>query len=106
MNTCSPAVFADSVRRGSTKNTRPPRAVIALSFCAGLGTWRKLHLETTGLAPTTMRQRVSSRSGNGWVKGNPYISRATANLLEQSCVAEEYMLFDPSPVMNPWAKMG
>src|SRR5512144_521798 len=85
---------------------RAPRAAIVCRVLPGLGTWRKLHLETTGLAPTMIRQPVRSRSGNGWVKGKPYISRATANLLAQSCVAEEYIDREPMAVMNPWANTG
>jgi hypothetical protein len=79
---------------------------MAWSARAGFGTWRKLHFEMTGLAPTMTRHSMRSRSGKGCVKGKPYISRATANLFEQSWVAEEYIERDPRPVMNPWAKTG
>ena len=106
INTCSPAVFAVSVRRGSTTNSRAPRASSSLSAAIGAGTCRKLHFDTAGLAPTTIRQRVRSRSGNGCVKQNPYMCCATANLLAQSCVADEYKLLDPSPCMNPDANTG
>src|SRR4030095_7320271 len=106
MKTCSPATLADSVRRGSTKYTLPPRASMSLSRLAGLETWRKLHLEITGLAPTTIRHSVWSTSGNGCVNGKPYTWRAAANLLAQSWVADEYMLFEPSPSMKPCANTG
>ena len=106
INKCFPATIADSVLRGSTKYNLAPRASRAFSFSDGLGTWRKDHFEITGFAPTMIRQFVFSRSGKGRVNGNPYMCRDTANLLEQSCVAEAYMLFDPMPVINPWAKTG
>src|SRR5688500_4612180 len=106
MKTCSPATLAVSVRRGSTTHTLPPRATISLRCCGGFGTWRKLHFETTGFAPTTTRHCVRRTSGNGNVNGKPYISRETANLFAQSCVADEYMLREPRPVMKPCAKIG
>ena len=40
------------------------------------------------------------------MNGKPYTWRAAANLLAQSWVADEYMLFEPSPSMNPCAKTG
>ena len=71
MKTCSPAARAVSVRRGSITKTRPPRSSMAWSARAGLGTWRKLHFEMTGFAPTMTRHRVRSKSGKGCVKGKP-----------------------------------
>jgi hypothetical protein len=106
MKRCSSASRAVSVRRGSTTKTFAPRARISRRARPGFGTWRKLHFEMTGFAPTITRQPVWSRSGKGCVKGNPYISLATANLFAQSWVAEENIEREPIPVMNPWAKAG
>ncbi len=71
MNTWSVAARAVSVRRGSTTTTRPPRAAISRSRLVGSATCRKLHLDTTGFAPTMTRHSVRSTSGNGWVNGKP-----------------------------------
>ena len=62
-----------TVRRppGSTTTTLPPRSRMALRCRRGLGTCRKLHLETMGFAPTIRSSFVLSRSGNGWVNGKP-----------------------------------
>ena len=53
INTCSPATLAVSVRRGSITMILPPLAFTSFRRLTGWATCRKVHLETTGLVPTT-----------------------------------------------------
>jgi len=66
MYRCSPATFAVSLRRGSTTTMRPPRALTSFRRFTGCATCRKVHLDTTGLVPTTSISSTWSRSTKGW----------------------------------------
>ena len=80
----SPQRSALSVRRTSTQITRPPRRAIRSKIPAPPSRWTKLDWLTAGLVPKRTASSARSKSGMGWITGEPCISEAAANLLLQS----------------------
>ena len=75
---CSSATFAVSVRRGSSTTIRPPRAVSSRTRRGKSGTVINDPLDAIGLAPTTRKKSVRSRSGTAIISWWPYIRCATS----------------------------
>jgi len=73
MNRCWSASFAVRVRRGSTTTIRPPRARIARRRPRTSGAVMSEPLDASGLAPSTSRKSVRSRSGIGTLVAVPNI---------------------------------
>ena len=72
------AIAAVSVRRGSSTTIRPPRCLIALARFGKSGAVISEPLEAIGLAPSTRRYDVRSRSGIGSSSWWPNICHATS----------------------------
>ena len=57
--------FTDSMRRGLTKRTLPPRFSMARSTSIGSAIEMKLMCDTPGFEPRTSKYSVCSKSGSG-----------------------------------------